>query len=341
MSTIADVARRAGVSKATVSRALSGRGEVSEATREHVRAVAEELGYVAHASARSLATGRTQSIGVVIPTLQRWFFTEVLKGIQEELFERDLDLVLYDFPEGSSQREKLFTHTLVTKRFDGVIAASIEHSRDELQRLRALGRPLVNIGSYSDTTTNSVSIDDLGAGLVATEHLLQLGHRDIVFLGGRRDAAEYAISDSERLRGYESAMTAAGLVARIRHIASDPSMQGAYAAAATILGNRRERPTAIVGVNDEAAIGAIIASRRLGIAVPTAMSIVGVDDHELAEMFALTTVRQQPHRHGRDAVRLLCNSIANPDAPATRLVEASELVVRASTAAPQSGAPAL
>lgn len=334
MSTIADVAARAGVSKATASRALSGRGYVSDETRQRVQAAATALAYVAHSSATSLATGRTQTVGVVMPRVDRWFFAEVLSGIQQALFALDYDLALYGIPDNARSRERLFTTMLPRRRFDGIIAVGIQPDAVELEHLRRAQRPLVSVGPYSDSVT-SIAIDDRAAGRIATEHLIELGHTDIAFLGAAGTANAHSFGDARRIDGYREALASAGLSSVARVIETEPTMPGGYAAAAELLGDRRSRPTAIVGVCDEAAIGAMIATRRLGIAVPTELSIVGIDDHQHAEMFALTTIRQAPRDQGVDAVRMLRERIDHPDAPLGSVVASSALVVRASTAAPR------
>ncbi|WP_347123354.1 LacI family DNA-binding transcriptional regulator [Microbacterium sp. SY138] len=334
MSTIADVASRAGVSKATASRALSGRGYVSETTRQRVEDAARDLSYVAHSSATSLATGRTQTVGVVMPPVDRWFFAELLAGVQESLFALDYDLSLYGVPEGSQTRERLFESVLPGRRFDGIIAVGIQPSARELERLQQTGRPLVSVGPYSEGSS-AVSIDDTAAARIATEHLIELGHTDIAFVGGSTDAATLSYGDAQRLEGYRGALQAAGIGAHARVAGGSPTMPGGYTAAAGLLGDRRRRPTAIVGVCDEAAIGAIIAARRLGIAVPTELSVVGIDDHEHADMFALTTIGQSPRDQGHEAVRLLTQRMEHPDAPLERIYAASALVVRSSTAPPR------
>lgn len=334
MSTIADVASRAGVSKATASRALSGRGYVSEVTRQRVTDAARDLAYIAHSSATSLATGRTQTVGVVMPPVDRWFFAEMLAGVQEALFALDFDLSLYGVPEGSPTRQRLFENVLPGRRFDGIIAVGIQPSARELERLQRTGRPLVSVGPYSEGSS-AVSIDDTEAARIATEHLIDLGHIDIAFVGGAADAAALSFGDARRLDGYRGALAAAGLDDRARIVAAAPTMPGGYAAAAGLLGDRRRRPTAIVGVCDETAIGAIIAARRLGIAVPTELSVVGIDDHEHADMFALTTIGQSPREQGHEAVRLLMQRVDQPDAPLERVDAPSALVVRSSTAPPR------
>ncbi|WP_193596748.1 LacI family DNA-binding transcriptional regulator [Microbacterium sp. YJN-G] len=334
MTTIADVAARAGVSKATASRALSGGGYVSAVTRERVRTAARELAYVAHSSATSLATGRSFSVGVIMPEPDRWFFAQLLSGIQDELFSSGYDLVLYGIQEGSSERRRLFEQVLPRRRLDGILAVGIQPSAHELRRLVQVGSPLVTIGAYSEDAS-AVSIDDVAAARIATEHLIDLGHRDIVFLGARSDAATHAYGDQRRLEGYMAAMVDAGLEASIRHAPGGSTMPGGYEAAVRTLGDRQNRPTAFVAVCDEVAIGGIIATRRLGLSVPTEISIVGIDDHVHAEMFSLTTVRQHPRAQGVAAVGLLHRRMADPEAEPERIVMASELVARSSTAAPR------
>lgn len=340
MAGIAEVARAAGVSKSTASRALTGAGYVSEDTRARVRDAAAALGYVPTTSAVSLVTGRTQTVGVVMPTVDRWFFAHVLEGIQDALLERRYDLALYSAPPESDARRAMFEHFLARKRFDGLIAVGIEPSAHELERLVAFGKPVVSVGGY-DIGTNAVSIDDRAAGRIATEHLVGLGHRAIVFLGGDADARRTSYGDGQRLAGYRAAMREAGLEASLSHVPCEVSMPGGYAAAVDLLGDRRSRPTAIVGVCDEVSVGAIIAARRLGIRVPDQLSVVGIDDHSYAEMFGLTTLQQKPHQQGRAAVQLLLWQLDDPDAATHRIYEASPLLVRGSTAAVDDEASAI
>ncbi|WP_309103511.1 LacI family DNA-binding transcriptional regulator [Microbacterium sp.] len=330
MSTIADVAARAGVSKATASRALSGRGYVSESTRLRVADAARELAYVADSTATSLATGRTHAVGVIVPSVERWFFAELIEGIQGALLEHAYDLALYSAPDGSDTRSAVFDAVLPRRRFDGLIAAGIQPGSDELDRLLQLGRPLVSVGAYGEGSS-TVSIDDAAAARIATEHLIDLGHTVIGFIGGSAESHGHSFGDGRRLAGYHEAMQAAGLGAHMHAVPSPPTMPGGYQASVDLLGDRRRRPSAVIGVCDEAAIGAIIAARRLGIAVPTELSVVGIDDHQHAEMFSLTTIRQQPREQGREAVRLLRRLLERPDGAIERVVAASALVVRNST----------
>lgn len=338
MSTIADVAREAGVSKATASRALSGSPQVSAATRQRVLDVALELGYAPSTSAVSLATGRTRNIGVILPHVDRWFFAEVLEGIQESLLERGFDLTLYDATPGSIGRERVFTELLARKRFDGLIAVGLEPAVNELQSLLSLGRPVVSVIG-TEESTSLVALDDSHAAGLATSHLLALGHRRIAFLGGT-SSTHWPHVESARYEGYERVMRESGLDAYVSRTPAELSMPAGYEAAVDLLSDSSQRPTAVVGACDEVAIGAIIAARRLGLLVPSELSVIGIDDHVNAEMFALTTLRQVPREQGATAVELLMRHLDDPTLEPIAISIRPRLVVRNSTAAPSGATPA-
>ncbi|MGX1694032.1 LacI family DNA-binding transcriptional regulator [Microbacterium keratanolyticum] len=331
MSTLADVAARAGVSKSTASRALNDSGYVSAETHARVTRAAQELGFVAHPGAASLATGRTQTVAVILPRADRWYFAELLDGVQEELLTGGLDLMLYNGADGSEGRARMLDHAISRRRFDGVIAVGIEPEAHEIERLLKARRPIVTIGPHSEGAS-SIMLDDRLTAHVATEHLIDLGHTDIAFLGGPADPQRAGFGDALRIRGYLDAMAEAGLEDAARIVPAESSVPGGYAAAGDLLGNKRTRPTGLLAVCDETAVGAMIAARRMAISIPGELSVVGIDDHQYAEMFGLTTMRQHPREQGRTAVRLLQERMQNPDAPLARRVEASALVVRNSTA---------
>ncbi|MDQ1126683.1 DNA-binding LacI/PurR family transcriptional regulator [Microbacterium sp. SORGH_AS 505] len=338
MSTIADVAREAGVSKATASRALTGSAQVSAATRQRVLDVAMRLGYVPSTSAVSLATGRTRNVGVILPHVNRWFFAEVLEGIQSALLDRGFDLTLYDATPGSAGRERVFTDFLARKRFDGLIAVGLEPAVSELQALLSLGRPVVSVIG-TEESTSLVTLDDGHAAALATSHLVDLGHRRIAFLGGT-SASHWPHVESARYEGYERVMRESGLGEYVTRTPAELSMPAGYEAAVDLLSDSSQRPTAVVGACDEVAIGAVIAARRLGILVPSDLSVVGIDDHVNAEMFALTTLRQIPREQGETAVDLLMRHLDDPALKPVTVAIRPRLVVRNSTAAPSGSTPA-
>lgn len=339
-SAIADVAARAGVSKATASRALSGKGYVAEETRRRVERAAKEIGFVASPNAASLVTGQTKNIAVVIPFINRWFFGEILEGIEETLLNRGYDMTLYNLHPGSVERDRVFDFFLARKRFDGVIAIGVETTPEETSRLLRLGIPLVSVGAPVDGI-RSLTIDDAGAARLATEHLIGLGHRRIMHIGGALgDNAERTVH-SHRLHGYLQAMGSAGLAAEVRMAQTAMSVPGGYDAGTHALSDAASRPSAVFAACDEIAIGVIIAARRIGVRVPGDLSLIGIDGHEYAEMFSLTTIEQHPRAQGQAAVADLLAAVAGTPGAAEVVEMPARLVIRASTAYAQLGADAV
>ncbi|MFP7762286.1 LacI family DNA-binding transcriptional regulator [Marisediminicola sp. LYQ85] len=334
MSAIADVARLAGVSKSTASRALSGRGAVSPETRSRVESAASQIGYVVSSNAASLVTGRTRNVGVVVPYVNRWFFGDVLEGIEAALIGAGYDLTLYRLTSDDEQRRRIFDYFLVRKRVDAVIAIGIELSSDEVRMLRLLRKPLVGIGGDIPGVA-TLSIDDVAASRFVTDHLIGLGHSRILHLGGEHIEQMDVRVHEQRLAGFRSAMASAGLGPHASVAFVPFSIEGGYRGALTALADPATRPTAIVAACDEIAIGVIVAARELGISVPSRLSVVGIDGHPLAEMFALTTLEQKPAAHGLLAVEHVLDRLAGgePGDTARRVMPAT-LAMRGSTTAP-------
>ncbi|WP_169079334.1 LacI family DNA-binding transcriptional regulator [Microcella alkalica] len=333
MSILADVARIAGVSKSTASRALSGRGYVSEDTRRKVEQAAAELGYVVSTAAASLVTGRTRNVGVVIPYINRWYFGEVLEGIEASLIQAGYDLTLYRLSSDAELRRRVFDYFLVRKRVDAVISVAIALSPHEVHMLQALGKPLVGIGGLIPGIP-SLSIDDVETARLATEHLISLGHRRIMHVGGdQHEQMDFRVH-SQRYIGFERALREAGITVDDDFRDAEFSIQGGYAAGLAVLGDPRTRPTAIFAGCDEIAIGIMVAARQLGISIPNELSVIGIDGHPLAETFGLTTLVQHPGDQGARAVELLLGQIdATADGPPKEhLVLPTTLTVRSSTA---------
>ena len=336
MSALSDVARLAQVSKATASRALSGNGYVSELTRNRVVSAAATIGYVVSSNASSLVTGRTRNVGVVIPHINRWYFGEVLEGIESALIAAGYDLTLYRLSEDATERRRLFEYFLMRKRVDAVIAVSIELTPHEVRLLRSLDKPIVGIGGPGDGIA-ALSIDDVAAAALVTNHLISLGHTRIMHIGGSEQKEMDFRVHTQRQAGFRKAMEAAGLPCGTDAFrAADVSMQGGFAAALAALADPRSRPTAIVAGSDEVAIGTIVAARQLGIQVPSQLSVIGIDGHELSAMFGLTTLAQHPNAQGRMAVDLVMDELLQrPGAPAPSWhAYPVSLEVRDSTTAP-------
>lgn len=301
MSTLADVAKLAGVSKSTASRALSGRGSVSGATKSRVSAAAKELGFVASSAAESLATGRSRNIAVVTPFINRWFYGEVIDGVESALIGAGYDLTLYRLTDDPEQRTALFNYFLVRKGVDAVIAVTLFINDDEIQRLRDLGKPIVGIGGKIPNIA-TFSIDDVVTARRATEYLIELGHRRVMHVGGDQEKQLDFEVHSNRLTGFRQALSAAGLSHHDDFIGDDFDMAGGYRSALRALADPATRPTAIVAGSDEIAIGVVTAARELGVRVPEELSVIGIDGHPLGETFGLTTMNQHPARQGSMAV---------------------------------------
>ncbi|GAA1998709.1 substrate-binding domain-containing protein [Microbacterium ulmi] len=335
MVSIDDVARHAGVSTATVSRALSGRGHVSDVTRARVESAAKALGYVVSSSASSLASGRTRNIGVLVPYLDRWFFSTVLSGVASALTRRGYDITLYNLTADRDARRSIFETFLRRQRVDGVIAISIELGEQETDRLLELGLPVIAIGGPNARLT-TLTVDDLAVARLATEHLLALGHREIAHIGA---SPEFDIDfhiPTHRRQGFEHALADAGIPDRSAlYEPADFTVAGGFRAAKQLLGRPGERPTAIFAASDEMAIGALLAARDLGYRVPEDLSIVGIDGHELGDFFRLTTVDQFPLGQGERAADAILAELEAKDAGSAPVPPGPlpfELIVRGSTA---------
>ncbi|WP_169582988.1 LacI family DNA-binding transcriptional regulator [Microbacterium thalassium] len=333
MVSIDEVARHAGVSTATVSRALSGRGHVSDATKARVEAAAKTLGYVVSASASSLASGRTRNIGVLVPFLDRWFFSTVLSGIASALMRRGYDITLYSLTADRAERRDVFDTFLRRQRVDGVIAISIEIGEEETEQLMALDLPVIAIGGPNPRLT-TLTVDDVAVARLATEHLLALGHREIAHIGA---SPEFDIDfhiPTHRRQGFEQALADAGIPVKPSLFEpADFTIEGGFRAAKQLLGKPGGRPTAIFAASDEMAIGALLAARELGYRVPEDISVVGIDGHELGEFFRLTTVDQFPRGQGERAADAILAELEKGVAPTHQPGELPyELIVRGSTA---------
>ena len=336
MSTITDVAREAGVSVATVSRALRGLDRVSPTTRERVLKVATELDYVASPTATSLASGRNQVIGVVAPFLTRWFFATLLSAIEKTLRQHGHHVLLFDLEDDSYDRRLPLSQNMLWKRVDGVITLNLPMTEDELTLIDRLGLPLVAIGTPVPDRPN-VRIDDALAMRVATEHLVSLGHERIAYVGAVPSNVAHIQTPQARLDAFHDVMREHGLAEHDQWIlGSDWTADSAAADTHTLLASA-DRPTAIAAASDEMAIGAMAAARAQGLRIPQDLSVVGIDDHALSNVLGLTTVRQDVAAQGREAAEILLRSLGVDDVAdgtATEVVVPTELVVRRSTAPP-------
>ncbi len=337
MTGIKDVAERAGLSVATVSRALSGKGHVSPSSRERARAAAAELGFVLSYHASSLASGRTHNVGLVVPSVHRWFYSAVVEGVSAALLQAGYDLTLYNIGGEQEQRHRVFSDFLLRKRVDAVIAVSVELTEEEIRKLLAVHRPIVGIGGPLPGAS-TIRIDDSGIAESATKHLLGLGHTRIAHMTGDELYEQDFQLPGSRRSGYEKAMKEAGLPIHPAWVVSaDFTIEGAYASARQMLASAPERPTAVFAASDEMAIGTILAARDFGLRVPEELSVIGIDGHDLGGVFGLTTIDQDVKGQGALAVRKVIAAIDNSLTLETEDTQhPTTFVVRSSTSVPPS-----
>jgi LacI family transcriptional regulator, galactose operon repressor len=330
--TIREVADLAGVSTATVSRVINGRAEVSEKARKAVMRVVREHGYSTNRTARALSGGRTGLVGVMSPVVHHSYFSVILDGAGEALYEHDMRMVLCP-THHEHEREVTLLERLMHGTTDGAVLILPEESGEELSALHEHGYRFVIIDPHKslDERVPTVSAAHTSGASEAVEHLLNLGHRRIAAITGPRGW----IATEERLRGYRAALAAVGVMPDPRlEVESDFSDRGGVLATEALL-ELPDPPTAIFAFNDMLAIGAMQAARARGIRIPQDLSVVGFDDTFEASIVtpALTTVRQPLAEMGRMAVALLVRLLQNQRIEALHVELATKLVVRESTAA--------
>jgi LacI family transcriptional regulator len=329
-ATVRDVARAAGVSTATVSRALRLPGLVRPATRGRVERAIVRLDYVADGVARALSTRRTHTIGAVIPTLNNAIYAVSTHSLQKVL-ERAGYTLLLACHEFDLEAEARMARTFVEKGVDALVLVGTAHHPSTERLLAGLTVPHVLTWAVDRSGLHpSVGFDNRAAGRILADYLVELGHRRIAMISGMTAGNDRA---RDRLAGVRAALAGAGV--KLAHVTESPyTLHGGREALARLLA--KTRPTAVVCGNDVLAIGAIQEAQRLGLSVPDELSVAGFDDMEFATVIApaLTTVRFPIADIAAEAARHLLARIAG-DSPSGCVELPLELVVRGSTGKPR------
>jgi LacI family transcriptional regulator, repressor for deo operon, udp, cdd, tsx, nupC, and nupG len=326
--TIRDIAREAGVSTATVSRALRGLPNVDPTTRHHVKSVADRMNYVISPTASRLATGRTRAIAVITPFVSRWYFATVLSGAERVFHEADFDLLLFGTGE-PSEPHRVPSHRRLRHKADGFLVLNLDPEGEDVAGLFDLDLPIVLVGVTSPKAVATM-VDDVAGARTATQHLIDLGHRDIGIISGRQLPSPFT-PDLDRYDGFLQALTAAGIAANPDFTTYGSfTMAGGEEAMERLLRLPR-RPTAVFAISDEMAFGAIRALRRNGLTPGREVSLVGYDGHELAELMNLTTVIQPVEQLGVRGAELMLERLSDPSLPVREIIYPIELAVRSST----------
>ncbi|SFK27728.1 LacI family DNA-binding transcriptional regulator [Cellulomonas sp. KH9] len=325
---MADVARTAGVSVATVSKVVNGRYGVSQRTLERVQEVIADLGYEASLGARSLRSYRTNVLGILVAEFEP-FSAELLKGAGSAVAATGYELLAYSGGGGGSAEvgwERRYLSRLSGTLIDGaiIVTPTVVEARP--------GVPVVAVDPHTGPTgMPTVDSDNLAGAVLATRHLLELGHRRIAFLGGRPDL------DSARLReqGFRRAMAEADVPVDESLVGMGDYRRGTAQEPARALLDREDPPTAVFAANDLSALAVLDVARSLGIGVPSELSVIGFDNvpESALSVPPLTTVEQPLQAMGAAALHLLVDLIAGTDVATHRRLPTS-LVPRASTAAP-------
>jgi DNA-binding LacI/PurR family transcriptional regulator len=330
--TIRDVAERAGVGVGTVSRVLNDNPSVRDATRQKVLAAIEVLNYTPNPIARRLSLRKTLAIAVIVPFFTRPAFTERLRGVEYALADSEYDLILFNV-ETTTKRDAYLHDVPRRERFDGLLIVSLSPRNGEVERFLQAGVPTILVDARHPRLSRVV-IEDVAGGRLATQHLIELGHRNIGFLGDQLNNPFNFVSSRDRYQGYCQALDEADIPCRPEyHGQGEHGREQARQMTSNLLALPNP-PTAIFAASDTQAFGVLEAARDAGLKVPEDLSVIGYDDIEIAEYLHLTTVRQPLFASGVEGVELLLDSIANPPPSPRRVVLPVELVVRETTGPP-------
>lgn len=329
--TIRDIARAAGVSPSTTSRALSGEGYVAAEVRERVLTVADDLGYVPHVLARSLRKQVSRSIGVIVSDLRNPFYADLAAGIGRHASANGYTMMLSD-DSGQAGLETAAAQAFVSMRVAGVVVTPLSAAVPEyLMRQRI---PVVEADrQFAAGRCDAVIVDNLGASRRISEHLVSMGHRRIALLIDETDWT----TGRERFRGYQESLTGAGVATDPALLVSAGSDVGAARKGAVDLLTRVDRPTAVFSANNVLAEGVWRAAQDLGLRVPEDLSVVSFDDAPWMSMVTpgVTAVAQDALALGEAAIDRLLARIGAPEGPAETVMIEARIAARGSTAPPR------
>lgn len=337
--TIRDVAKRAGVGVGTVSRVLNDSPDVSRETRTKVLTAINQLGYRPSSVARSLSKGeRSLAVGIIVPFFTRPAFVGRLQGIEAVLAQSQYDLILYNV-ETQKKCDALFLKIPNERRVDGLISISLLPSKKSLELFRNANMPVVLVDA-AHPELFSIEIDDIDGGRQVTQHLVDLGHRDIAFISDQLDSYFGSRASKKRFIGYQSVIEENGLPFKPEyHRQGEYSRSAAYNLTQGLL-MLDAPPTAIFATSDTLALGVIEAIRQSGLKVPEDISVVGYDDIEVAATVRLTTIHQPLYQSGVEGaealLQLLDHSLGDEELPNSFVLPVS-LAVRDTTGPPSTG----
>lgn len=334
MATIGQIAAELGLSKSTVSRALRGVPGIAQETVALVREAADRLDYVPSVAAAGLSTGRNQAVGIVVPSLTRWFYSEVVSGITRTLAAHGYDAVLFDLDRSHVGENRPFARSLLRRRVDAVIVVATVFAPDELAELGLLDIPMVAVGPPTPGLRN-IGVNDADIMGTATAHMLDLGHRTIGLVGGYDAESLTIFGASEREHAFMRTVMQTGAVVEPTWMLSGGYRSGMAKMVVSHLYRSSSWPTALVCASDEMAFGALFAIHEAGLRVPDDVSVIGIDGHENSASYDLTTCEQDAQGQGALAASQVIAELEGAPAPDAFDPAPFRLIVRGSTAEPR------
>lgn len=325
-STVYDVATKAGVSIATVSRVVNAPDKVNPETRQRVLDAIDELRYIPKAEAAARARKSSGRIGVLAPFFTYPSFVQRLRGVADALATLPYELTVYNV-DSSARRDGYVASVSITRRLDGLILMALPFDEMTIERIVANSLETVSI-ECANPAFSSIEIDDAAGGRMVAEYFINRGHTRLGFIGDS-DIPDYAFPTSmRRLAGYQEAIEHAGLQLPPQTISlAEQSMENAARSINQLL-DLPEPPTAVFCASDTQAMGALKAARRRGVHVPDELAIIGFDDLDFSEYIGLTTVRQHLEESGRLAVEILLARLEDRERPVQNVRLNLELIQR-------------
>ncbi len=335
MITIYDIAEKAGVSIATVSRVINNSPGVKEETRERVMAVIKQANYSPNAMAAALTSKKTYTVGLLIPDIANPFFAELARGIEDRANFYGYNVIICN-TDNKPHKEKAYLRLLMQKRTDGIVFAAAEAGSAAITQLTRRGFPVVLLArELEGADLETVLVDNVEGGYLATKHLLELGHRQIAIVTETTTIK----ASQDRYYGYLKALEEEGIHPLEEYrIFNVGGIEAAQEASRKLL-ELPNPPTAVVAFNDLVAIGLMEGAKKAGLKIPRDLSVVGFDDTIIATITdpPLTTMAQPIYQMGSCAIDRLVGLIKGESRGSKRMVLETRLVVRRSTCAPRRG----
>jgi len=334
MATLKDVAAKAGVSIATVSRVFNSPDKVKPDTKSRVQQAVKELDYKISRVAKRLRStnGRAHMLGLIIPDIQNPFFADIARGVEDVAYKNNYGL-LFGLSNENRKRQKMALETLISESVDGVIVPPVKGSNPDIQELLNLKIPVVVVDRrLDDAVVDTITCDNVHGAYLATKHLLELGHTRIGFIGGIPELA----TSKERLNGYKKAHNEYGVRVETNLILEGDSTQKSGTDLTERLLSMQSPPTAIFAANNLMTLGVLIAIHQTKKSIPDEISLIGYDDVPWAQAMhpKLTVVRQPSYQQGVNAAEMILQRIKNPERAESLTLLNPKLIVRESTQKP-------